>query len=119
MVDLRREREFHVQACPGSAGTVEEDPAAERLHPVLEPGQARSPGEAGGTGAEHPGEHLVVVERRQRQHRWRPRVGAQPGRTARITLLRRELAMELPLETTWQQLARICVQKGGISCYED
>jgi hypothetical protein len=36
-----------------------------------------------------------------------------------ITLLRQELAMDLPLETTWHQLACICVQKGKVSCYED
>src|ERR1700733_7638928 len=43
----RRQRKFDAQACPGSLGTVEEDPAAERLHAVLEARQAGAPGKAG------------------------------------------------------------------------
>ena len=56
----RRQRKFHAQACPGSLGTVEEDPAAERLHAVLEAGQAGAQGEAGTAGA--------VVADRDAQH---------------------------------------------------
>jgi hypothetical protein len=47
----RGERELRLQAGPGPAPAVEEDPAAERLHPVLQPDQAGAAGQGGAADA--------------------------------------------------------------------
>ena len=54
-----RWREFHAQAGPRPARTVEEDPAAEHLPPVLKAGQAGAAGEVGAPG-------FVVADREER-----------------------------------------------------